>query len=126
MINGEKKFHIRAVYDDKTIRIYQAYNNRIADEAIKNGTFGSSFNRNRMTWIKPSFLWMMYRSGWATKENQERILAIKLQQLCIPEIEEDREIILLFTCKWNYEHGLGVKIVNEKIVKVGIQEEVLI
>ena len=51
---------------------------------------------------------------------------VKLQQLCIPEIEEDREIILLFTCKWNYEHGLGVKIVNEKIVKVGIQEEVLI
>lgn len=80
MINGEKKFHIRAVYDDKTIRIYQAYNNRIADEAIKNGTFGSSFNRNRMTWIKPSFLWMMYRSGWATKENQERILAIDIKR----------------------------------------------
>ena len=33
-----------------------------------------------MTWIKPSFLWMMYRSGWATKENQERILAIKIKR----------------------------------------------
>ncbi len=33
---------------------------------------------NRMTWIKPNFLWMMYRSGWAVKKNQERILAIKL------------------------------------------------
>jgi len=25
---------------------------------------------NRMTWIKPNFLWMMYRSGWASKKNQ--------------------------------------------------------
>mgnify|MGYP002627293860 CR=1 FL=1 len=33
-----------------------------------------------MTWIKPSFLWMMYRSGWATKENQERILAITIKR----------------------------------------------
>lgn len=71
---------IRALYNDKTIRIYQAYNNKIADEAIKNGTFGPCFNRDRMTWIKPSFLWMMYRSGWATKENQERILAIDIKR----------------------------------------------
>lgn len=73
-------YQIRAVYDDKTIRIYQAYNDKIADEAIKNGTFGKSFNRERMTWIKPSFLWMMYRSGWAKKENQERILAIDIKR----------------------------------------------
>ena len=31
-----------------------------------------------MTWIKPSFLWMMYRSGWGTKTDQERILAIDI------------------------------------------------
>lgn len=73
-------YQIRAVYDAKTIRIYQAFNNKIADEAIKNGIFGSSFNRNRMTWIKTSFLWMMYRSGWATKENQERIFAIDIKR----------------------------------------------
>ena len=34
----------------------------------------------RMTWIKPSFLWMMYRCGWGTKENQERILAIDIKK----------------------------------------------
>ncbi|MEU2335961.1 DUF4291 domain-containing protein [Streptomyces sp. NPDC013172] len=33
-----------------------------------------------MTWIKPSFLWMMYRSGWARKPNQERILRIELDR----------------------------------------------
>jgi hypothetical protein len=31
-----------------------------------------------MSWIKPNFLWMMYRSAWATKEGQEVILAIRL------------------------------------------------
>lgn len=31
-----------------------------------------------MTWIKPNFLWMMYRSNWARSPNQERILGIWL------------------------------------------------
>jgi hypothetical protein len=31
-----------------------------------------------MTWIKPSFLWMMYRCGWATKEGQEHVLALRM------------------------------------------------
>ena len=35
---------------------------------------------NRMTWIKPSFLWLMERSGWATKSNQERILAVRISR----------------------------------------------
>lgn len=70
---------IRAVFDDKTIRVYQAYSHEIADSALKHGTFVSPpFSMNRMTWIKPSFLWMMYRSGWATKPGRERILAIDI------------------------------------------------
>lgn len=71
---------IRAVYNDNSIRVYQAYNNTIANEAIENGKFGLNFKRDRMTWIKPSFLWMMYRSGWGTKDNQERILAIDIKR----------------------------------------------
>ena len=64
----EQERKIYAKYDDKTIRIYQAYNNKIADEAIKLGTFGEHFSLTRMTWIKPSFLWMMYRCGWTEKD----------------------------------------------------------
>lgn len=75
-----KSKRIFAQFDDDTIRVYQAYNNQIADETIRVGTFGSCFKRDRMTWIKPSFLWMMYRSGWATKEGQERILAIDIKR----------------------------------------------
>ena len=73
-------FEIRALYNDETIRVYQAYNKTIAEEAVKNGTFGSHFSLNRMTWIKPSFLWMMYRCGWAQKENQEHVLAIDIKR----------------------------------------------
>lgn len=72
----EKK--IFAFYNEETIRVYQAFNHRIADEALKLGKFGPSFKLDRMTWIKPSFLWMMYRSGWGTKIDQERILAIDI------------------------------------------------
>lgn len=71
---------IRAVYTKDTIRVYQAYAPNIAEEAVRLGTFGSRFNLNRMTWIKPSFLWMMYRCGWAQKENQERVLAIDIKR----------------------------------------------
>lgn len=71
---------IKAVYNSDTIRVYQAYNKVIATEAVRNGTFGKNFKMDRMTWIKPSFLWMMYRSGWASKENQEYVLAIDMKR----------------------------------------------
>lgn len=71
---------IRALYSKDTIRVYQAYNKIIASEAVMKGTFGNNFKMDRMTWIKPSFLWMMYRCGWATKENQECVLAIDIQR----------------------------------------------
>lgn len=71
---------IRAVYDEHTIRVYQAYSDEIADSALKHGMFVSPpFKMSRMTWIKPSFLWMMYRAGWGLKdEGQKRILAIDI------------------------------------------------
>lgn len=75
-----EKRQIRAVYNDETIRVYQAYSDVIAREAVEKGTFGSHFKMDRMTWIKPSFLWMMYRCGWATKEGQERVLAIDIKR----------------------------------------------
>lgn len=78
-MNTQNK-QIRAVFSESTIRVYQAYNSEIAEEAVSLGTFGNHFNLGRMTWIKPSFLWMMYRCGWGSKENQERILAIDIKR----------------------------------------------
>lgn len=71
---------IRASFTDNTIRVYQAYCHEIADKALQSQTFVPPFKMDRMSWIKPSFLWMMYRSGWATKPGQERILAIDLRR----------------------------------------------
>ncbi|MDR1824641.1 MAG: DUF4291 domain-containing protein [Bifidobacteriaceae bacterium] len=71
---------IRAVYDDSSIVVYQAYSQAIAGPAVAAGRFVAPFSRERMTWIKPSFYWMMYRSGWARKPGQERVLAIRLSR----------------------------------------------
>ena len=69
---------IYANFDDEGIWVYQAFKPSIADAALKVGTFDKGFNLERMTWIKPSFGWMLYRSGYGTKRRQERILKIKL------------------------------------------------
>ncbi|GAA0973582.1 hypothetical protein ENKNEFLB_00462 [Nocardioides aquaticus] len=69
---------VRAAYDDQTITVYQAYPDRVADAALEAGRFVPPFKRERMTWVKPSFLWMMYRCGWATKPDQERVLAVRI------------------------------------------------
>lgn len=69
---------VRASYDETSIVVYQAYPSSIADAALETGRLTSPFKFDRMTWIKPSFLWMMYRSGWATKPGQERVLAIRI------------------------------------------------
>ena len=38
------------------------------------------FNLKRMTWIKTNFLWMMFRCGWASKDHQDRVLALWLKR----------------------------------------------
>ncbi|MEL7424598.1 MAG: DUF4291 domain-containing protein [Bacteroidota bacterium] len=59
--------------------VYQAYKPAIANYAVEHQRFGGShFSFNCMTWIKPNFMWMIYRSGWATKKDQERILRLEL------------------------------------------------
>ena len=68
-----------AEWDTEGVFFYQAYNNKIADYALAHQQLGGPhFNPTRMTWIKPSFAWVLYRSGYAKKHNQERILKIKL------------------------------------------------
>jgi hypothetical protein len=69
---------VRALWTDETITVYQAYRADIARPALAAGRFLAPFNRDRMTWIKPSFLWMMYRCGWASKPGQEHVLAIEI------------------------------------------------
>ncbi|MFD9947533.1 DUF4291 domain-containing protein [Nonomuraea sp. NPDC059023] len=71
---------IRAVYTEETITVYQAYDPAIAVAAVAAQRFVAPFKRERMTWIKPSFLWMMYRCGYATKPGQARVLAVDISR----------------------------------------------
>jgi hypothetical protein len=71
---------IRAAYTSETITVYQAYAPQIAGPAVRDGTFTTGFGRDRTTWIKPSFGWMMHRSGWGRKPGQERVLAIEISR----------------------------------------------
>lgn len=138
----EEERNIYAVFDDRTIRVYQAYNNEIADEALKLGKFGSKFSLNRMTWIKPSFLWMMYRSGWATKEGQERILAIDLKREGFDEIVK-KSVVSSFRestglsmeewrgqlessevrCQWDPDRDIYGNPIGRRAIQLGIKGE---
>jgi hypothetical protein len=69
--------HILAHQTSGQIVVYQAYKKSIANFAVANQFLGGpAYSYNRMSWIKPNFLWMMYRCGWAAKENQESVLAL--------------------------------------------------
>ncbi|MFG2488800.1 DUF4291 domain-containing protein [Streptomyces virginiae] len=94
---------IRAAHTDTTITVYQAYSPALGVPAARDGRFPPAWKRERMTWIKPSFLWMMYRCGWGTKVDQETVLAVEitregfdraLREAClshyVPEVHADR------------------------------------
>ncbi|GAA3444640.1 hypothetical protein Pve01_47080 [Planomonospora venezuelensis] len=72
------QYQVRADYDAETIVMYQAYPVAVAEAALRAGRFVPPFSFNRMTWIKPSFLWLMHRSNWAQKSGQERVLAVRV------------------------------------------------
>ena len=71
---------IRAQFDQETIVMYQAYSADIAAKAVRQQRFVAPFSFHRMTWIKPSFLWLMHRSNWGQKSNQQRTLAVHISR----------------------------------------------
>ena len=77
----------RGDWDETGVYFYQAYNDEIADWAVEHQQLGGpNFNPTRMTWIKPSFAWVLYRSGYARKHNQTRILKVKLSHESVAEL----------------------------------------
>jgi len=73
--------HILAQFDDRSVVVYQAYRPSTGRFAITHGRLGGpDFSFNRMSWIKPNFLWMMFRSGWGTKPGQEITLGLRIRR----------------------------------------------
>ncbi|AXA89974.1 DUF4291 domain-containing protein [Massilia sp. YMA4] len=133
---------IRAQYDDSTMRVYQAYSNEIADAALAHGTFVSPpFKLERMTWIKPSFLWMMYRAGWGFKDpGQQRILAVDitragfawaLRHACLSHPEEgmsqaewqERKRTSPVRIQWDPERDLLLQPLPHRAIQIGLSGE---
>src|SRR5262245_5569752 len=80
--------HILACFDEESILVYQAFSAAIGMFAVHNGYFGGEFSYGRMSWIKPNFLWMMYRSGWGQSLGQEVVLAVRLRRSFFDSILE--------------------------------------
>jgi hypothetical protein len=75
-----KRREVRVDFDESGVYVYQAFTDFTAENALKNQRFlpGSGFKFNRMTWLKLSFTWMLYRSNFGHSPGQQRILRIKI------------------------------------------------
>lgn len=85
----ENPRRVLAHYDAETVTVYQAFEPRIVAVAVANGTFGTGFGMNRMTWIKPSFGWMLHRSNYGTAHNQEAVARIRITRTGFDAILEE-------------------------------------
>lgn len=136
---------ILAQYDASSIIVYQAYRRSIGHFAAQHGYFGGDFKLSRMTWIKPNFLWMMYRSGWGTKEGQEVTLAIQLQRSAFdsilaqavhstytPELYESEEAWSQaiktsdVRLQWDPDHSPSGGKLERRAIQLGLQREAII
>lgn len=83
---GEGRW-VMGQFDEGTVVVYQAYRREIAAWAVAHQQLGGpGFSWGRMSWIKPNFLWMMYRSGWGTKAGQEGTLALRVRRDFFEEV----------------------------------------
>lgn len=136
--------HILAQFDADFIYVYQAYRPSIARYAVEHQQFGGDFSFSRMSWIKPNFLWMMYRAGWASKEGQEHILAVRLRRTFFDELlrlvvpsgfdsrrfathEAWRSAVALSEVRlqWDPDHDPSGKPVRRRAVQLGLRGDVL-
>jgi Domain of unknown function (DUF4291) len=97
-----------------------------------------------MSWIKPNFLWMMYRAGWASKPNQERILAIEigmsqfetiLESAAYSSFQEDiygtqehwkwELEVLEVRVQWDPDHDPYGRKLDRKAIQLGLKGDIL-
>lgn len=133
--------HILASYDEETVVVYQAFSPEIAAYAVEHQSFVGcpQYSTSRMTWIKPNFLWMMYRCGWCTKDrNQARVLALSVERDGFEEIirrsvdvslratcDKDEFKTLMDTsdvrCQWDPDHDPSGKKLERRAIQLGLK-----
>jgi hypothetical protein len=133
--------HILAQFDETSVVVYQAYRPSIGNFAAANQHFrGGGFSLDRMSWIKPNFLWMMYRCGWAQKDGQEVVLAVRIKregfdailEAAVPssyhrhryEKREDWQKAVQRSdvrLQWDPDHGPGGEPVERRAIQLGLR-----
>lgn len=135
---------IIALYDDKCIYLYQAFGKEIAKEALQRQVFGEHFYLDRLSWVKPSFAWMLYRSHYATKPGQEYILRIGIShdnfknilRVAIPTIQDSqlfssgkewRKKLRLSDVRyqWDPDRDFRLQKIARRAIQLGLQREIL-
>ncbi|KJS60436.1 DUF4291 domain-containing protein [Streptomyces rubellomurinus] len=136
------KQQIRAVHTADTVTVYQAFGPEIAEPAAAEGRFPEAFDRDRMTWIKPSFLWMMHRSDWGRSPGQERVLALEISREGFDWALE-RAVLSAYTgrvhesraawkrelrqspvrVQWDPERGLNLEPLAWRTIQIGLRGE---
>ena len=138
------EYEIRAAFDASTLVVYQAYRPEIALPALTHQRFVPPFSLGRMTWIKPSFLWMMERSNWARKPGQEHVLAIRITRIGweealsqavlstpLPRVyhdpddwrqQLDRASVVV---QWDPERSVRGKSLSYKSIQVGLSRHII-
>ncbi|MFB8002440.1 DUF4291 domain-containing protein [Nocardia sp. NPDC056000] len=137
-------FEIRADYDRDSIVVYQAFREQIAAPAVAAQRFVPPFSTNRMTWIKPSFRWLMHRSNWARKPGQECILAVRISRAGWEEAlgqavltGHDRRVYADSTAwrkafshavvhvQWDPEYSLRAAKLDHRSIQVGLSRHII-
>lgn len=134
---------VLASYDEQNIVVYQAFGPAIALPSVEAQRMSGAFSLGRMSWIKPNFLWMMYRSGWARKEGQEHILAVTISREGFDTIlasavassqgasgMDDSAWRLAVKrsdvrLQWDPDHGPGGAPLRRRAIQLGLRGEVL-
>jgi hypothetical protein len=135
---------ILAQSDADSVVVYQAYRPQIGLHTAAHGRFGGGWSRERMSWIKPNFMWMMSRCGWATKEGQEVVLALWIARAGFDEIlasavasaydrrvHDDRDAWQRAVhrsdvrLQWDPDHGPGGAPEDRRAIQLGLRGDAL-
>ncbi|KAI4119456.1 MAG: hypothetical protein LQ338_007268 [Usnochroma carphineum] len=93
---------IRAKYDNETITVYQAYSAAIAIPAVKDQKLNASpaFKPDRMTWIKPSWAWMIVTGHGKVMTAEEKAKSVRVQ--------------------WDPERSVRMELLPYQSIRIGI------
>ena len=97
---------------------------------------GEKFSFTRMSWIKPNFLWMMYRSGWASKKDQEHVLAVRITRAGFDHIlslaltgqaekAAGRKEPVQVRLQWDPDHRPNGEALPRRAIQLGLKNEVI-